>query len=344
MSDLSAAGVYEWEGGKSGIRRKAPPEWFVPQIDRKLLRTLSKRKNYRGFINVGLWLALMGGLGYLGAITMSSPWCILVFFLYGQVFGNCSARWHECLHGTPFRTPVLNEIVYYMACAMDFRDTIFTRWSHVTHHSYTIDTDVDLEIHAPRPVKLWKLVAELLYLPSGWFFIRLLVLHTLGIPAKEARRVVPESDFHRMFWAARSVLGLHLAVIALAIVLQSWLPILLFTLPRFYGAALLFIFALTQHAGLAENANDHRLLARTVIINPFFSFLYMHMQYHVEHHIFPGVPFFALGKLHKAVRDQMPAPYRGLWSAWKEMIPTLIRQRTDVNYYVRRDPALTNLL
>jgi fatty acid desaturase len=64
----------------------------------------------------------------------------------------------------------------------------------------------------------------------------------------------------------------------------------------------------------------------------------------VEHHIFPGVPFFALGKLHKAVRDQMPAPYRGLWSAWKEMIPTLIRQRTDVNYYVRRDPALTNLL
>jgi fatty acid desaturase len=203
---------------------------------------------------------------------------------------------------------------------------------------------VDLEIAAPRPVKLWKILSELLYLTSGVFFIRLLVLHSLGIPAKAARRVVPKSDFPRMFWAARAVLGLHLAAIALAIVIHSWLPILLFTVPRFYGAGLLFIFALTQHAGLAENSNDHRLVARTVKLNPVFSFLYMHMQYHVEHHIFPMVPFHALGKLHKAVRDQMPVPYRGLWGAYKEIVPTLLRQRYDVNFYVKRDPSLTNLL
>jgi len=343
VSDV-AAGVYDWEGGKSGIRRKDPPEWYVPRIDRKELRALMQRKNYRGIINVGLWLALLGVLGYLAAITMSSPWCILLFFAYGQVLGNCSARWHETLHGTVFRTSALNEIVFFLCCALDFRDMIFTRWSHVTHHSYTIDTEVDLEIHAPRPVKIWKLVAELLYLPSGFFFLRLLVLHSLGIASREARRVVPKSDYAWMFWNARAVLALHVAAVVLSIVLHSWLPVLLFTLPRFYGAALLFIFALTQHAGLAENTNDHRLVARTVILNPVFSFLYMHMQYHVEHHIFPLVPFHALGKLHKAVRDQMPAPYRGLWDAYREMIPTLIRQRTDVNYYVRRDPSLTNLL
>jgi fatty acid desaturase len=343
MSDV-AAGVYGFEDGTSGIKRKDPPEWFVPKIDRKELRALMQRKNYRGIINVGLWLALMAVLGYFAAVTMYSPWCILLFFAYGQVYGNCSARWHECLHGTVFRTPALNEIVFFLGCMMDFRDMVFTRWSHVTHHSYTIDTEVDLEIHAPRPVKIWKLVAELFYLTSGVFFIRMLVLHSLGIPAKEARRVVPTSDYSKMFWNARAVLLVNLAAIALAIILHSWLPILLFTLPRFYGAALLFIFALTQHAGLAENANDHRLVARTVIMNPVFSFLYMHMQYHVEHHIFPLVPFHALGKLHKAVRDQMPAPYRGLIGAYREMIPTLLRQRYDVNYYVRRDPALTNLL
>jgi hypothetical protein len=115
------------EDGRSGIKRKAPPEWYTPRIDRKELRALMQRKNYKGFINVGLWLALMGVLGYLAAITMSSPWCILLFFAYGQVLGNASARWHECLHGTPFRTPVLNEIVFFFACALDFRDIIFTR-------------------------------------------------------------------------------------------------------------------------------------------------------------------------------------------------------------------------
>jgi fatty acid desaturase len=329
-------GVYDWEKGKSGIPRKAPPVWYMPRIDRKELRELMKRKNYRGFINVGLWLALMGVLGYFAAVTMSSPWCILLFFAYGQVLGNASARWHECLHGTPFRTPIFNEIVYFLGCALDFRDTVFTRWSHVTHHSYTIDTDVDLEIHIPRPVKLRRHIPDLLYINAGMFLIPQLVSHALGIPTKAARRVVPESDFPAMFWAARGALALHLAAIALAIILHSWLPILLFTLPRFYGAALLFIFAMTQHAGLAENSSDHRLVARTVIINPVFSFLYMHMQYHVEHHIFPSVPFHALARLHKAVRSQMPVPYRGLWAAWSEMIPTILRQRHDPSYYVKR--------
>jgi fatty acid desaturase len=336
MADTEAAGVYDWEGGRSGIKRKPVTVWWAPRIDRKLLRSLMKRKNYRGFINVGLWLLLLGALGYAGAVTMSSPWCILVFFVYGNVFGNASARWHETLHGTPFRTPILNEIVFFLSSAADFRDIVFTRWSHVTHHSYTIDTEVDLEIHAPRPVKMWKLLLDLFYIMAGITLISQLVLHTLGIPTKAARRVVPPADFPRMFWAARATVLLHLAVIALAVVLHSWLPILLFTLPRFYGGPLLHIFAMTQHAGLAENSNDHRLVARTMHLNPVFSFLYMHMQYHVEHHLFPNVPFHALGKLHKAVADQMPRPYRGLWDVYREEIPALIRQRRDVGYFIHR--------
>jgi fatty acid desaturase len=149
--------------------------------------------------------------------------------------------------------------------------------------------------------------------------------------------VVPESDFSRMFWAARACLALHLAVIALAVVLRSWLPVLLFTFPRFYGGVLFFLYAFTQHAGLAENVTDHRLNTRTVYLNPLFSFLYMHMEYHIEHHIFPNVPFHALPRLHKAVLDQMPRPYRGLWDAYRSMIPVLLRQRHDADYYLRRE-------
>ena len=61
------------------------------------------------------------------------------------------------------------------------------------------------------------------------------------------------------------------------------------------------------------------------------------MEYHVEHHIFPNVPFHALRKLHEAVRNQMPVPYRGMLAAWKEMIPTLLRQRHEPGYCVRRE-------
>lgn len=41
-----------------------------------------------------------------------------------------------------------------------------------------------------------------------------------------------------------------------------------------------------QHAGLSDNVPDFRLCCRTMILNPFFRFLYWHMNYHTEHHMY----------------------------------------------------------
>jgi fatty acid desaturase len=60
------------------------------------------------------------------------------------------------------------------------------------------------------------------------------------------------------------------------------------------------------------------------------------MNYHIEHHMFPMVPFHALPRLHAAIKDQLPRTYTGVIDAYKEMIPALIRQARDPNYYVRR--------
>ena len=114
------------------------------------------------------------------------------------------------------------------------------------------------------------------------------------------------------------------------------------------------IFSLTQHAGLAEDVLDHRLNCRTVYMNPIFRFLYWEMNYHVEHHMFPMVPYHALGKLHQELKADMPKPYNSLWEAYREIIPTLIREVKEPTYFVRRqlparrqpvsalDPALPN--
>ena len=41
--------------------------------------------------------------------------------------------------------------------------------------------------------------------------------------------MVPPAEFRKVFWSSRFTLFVHLAVIALAIVIHSWLPILLGT-------------------------------------------------------------------------------------------------------------------
>ena len=79
-------------------------------------------------------------------------------------------------------------------------------------------------------------------------------------------------------------------------------------------------FRLTQHAGLAEDVLDHRLNSRTVYMNPIFRFLYWNMNYHVEHHMFPMVPYHALPRLHAAIKADCPPPYPSSWTAYTEII------------------------
>ena len=118
--------------------------------------------------------------------------------------------------------------------------------------------------------------------------------------------------------------------------LTAGCPSSLWASTNFFGTWLLVVYGLTQHAGLAENVLDHRLNCRTVYMNPVHRFLYWNMNYHLEHHMFPLVPFHQLRNLHEEVRQDCPEPYPSLFAAWREIVPALIRQMRDPGYHVKR--------
>jgi fatty acid desaturase len=60
------------------------------------------------------------------------------------------------------------------------------------------------------------------------------------------------------------------------------------------------------------------------------------MNYHIEHHMFPMVPFYALPKLHALIKDDCPQPYPSLVAAYREIVPALAKQRKDPTHFVRR--------
>jgi fatty acid desaturase len=60
------------------------------------------------------------------------------------------------------------------------------------------------------------------------------------------------------------------------------------------------------------------------------------MNYHLEHHMYPMVPYHALRQLHEELRRDCPPPYANLWQAYQEIIPTIWRQRSDPSYFVQR--------
>ncbi len=73
------------------------------------------------------------------------------------------------------------------------------------------------------------------------------------------------------------------------------------------------------------------MCCRTIRLNPFVEFLYFHMNYHTEHHMYASVPCYRLGSLRKTIQHDLP-PAMWLLPAWWEIIAILKKQRDDPTY------------
>ena len=108
------------------------------------------------------------------------------------------------------------------------------------------------------------------------------------------------------------------------------LPLIL-SLAVFIGNWLSYFVGLTQHCGLREHSRDFRKNTRSVKLNPLFSFLYWRMNWHIEHHMYAGVPCYNLARLYGEIQDDMPVP-RTLVGAWREMRMVWDRQKTEPDF------------
>ena len=308
----------------------AEAAWYSPPVDSDRLQQLMARSNGRAARDVVLWLALLVVAGVLAYRSLGTWWAIPAFAVYGALYGSSAdARWHECGHGTAFRSRRANDAVYLLASFMMLREPTLWRWSHFRHHSDTLIVGRDPEILFTRPFRLRIVVPNLLWLVNGPQLIWRTVRHAFGRVDDEARDFVPPDEIRRLIWEARAFVAVYVGVIAWCLATWSIVPALFLVLPSFYGVWLLWIFATTQHAGLREDVLDHRLNTRTVHMNPIARFLYLNMNYHLEHHLFPGVPYHALPALHDEVKAYLPAPKSSIPDAYREIVTALRHQRKD---------------
>jgi Na+-transporting NADH:ubiquinone oxidoreductase subunit F len=313
----------------------ADAAWFQPVIDPATLRSLQVRSNARAAIDTLLWFAALAGAGLLAWWSLGTWWAIPAFALYGALYGGAAdARWHECGHGTAFRTRCLNDVVYHLACFMLWRGPTVWRWSHHRHHTDTIIVGRDAEIVFQRPPNVARSVFAFTHLQGGPLMLWRLCRHAAGTIDDEARDFVPESELRRVVWESRIFVGITAAIVVWSVAIWSIVPLLFIGLPTIYGAWLMVFFGITQHAGLREDVLDHRLNTRTVKMNPVFRFLYLNMNYHVEHHLVPSVPYRALPRLHDEIRDQLAPALPNTWAAYRQIFTTLSRQAHDPTYEI----------
>ncbi|MDM9645539.1 fatty acid desaturase family protein [Rhizobium sp. S163] len=316
----------------------ASADWYHTDVPRKTMKELMQRSDLPAIRDTLIWFAAFA-VSAAGAIYFWPTWfCIPFLFVYGVLYGSSSdSRWHECGHGTAFKTRWMNDVIYQIASFMLMRNPVTWRWSHARHHTDTTIVGRDAEIAVMRPPDLIRVIVNFFGILDACYSMIALIRNSLGTVTPEEKTFVPESEWPKVVFAARIHIAIYVAAIALSLLIGSFLPLMLIGLPRLYGCWHMVLTGLLQHIGLADNVIDHRLNTRTVYMNPISRFIYWNMNYHVEHHMFPMVPFHALPRLHALIKHDLPEPNPSMWHAYREVFPVLIRQLRNEDYFLKRE-------
>jgi fatty acid desaturase len=339
--DYSLTGARAQMAVESGL---AAAQWYRTDVPRKTMKQLMQRRDGPPLRDTAIWLALHVLFAAGGIYFWGSWWAAPFWAAYGVLYGSaCDSRWHECGHGTAFKTRWMNDVVYHIASFQVIRNPVSWRWSHARHHTDTIIVGRDPEIAFMRPIQLALRALSFIGIYDAWQSLKIIFANAVGRFSADERDYIVDSEVPRaIFWAR-----VHVAIYAvtLAVAAALWLagagwaaiiPFLIIGGPRIYGCWHFILTGLLQHGGLAEDVLDHRLNSRTLFINPVSRWIYWNMNYHIEHHMFPMVPYYNLPQLHELIKHDLPAPNTSFFDAYREMLRALWKQRQNPDYALRK--------
>ena len=316
---------------------QASPRWYRTPIDKKTLKSLMQKRDAPAIRDTVLLYGLMAASASFAIMMMPHFGSVFFWMIYGVLYASAGdSRWHECGHRTAFKTGWMNSVVYQISCFMIMRNPVTWKYSHARHHTDTIIAGRDFEIALMRPPKALHVVLNFCGIPDIIDAFRRMFIHATGKLAKDEATFIPPEQAQRAFLISRLWLVIYGVIIALSIMMQSFVPLLLIGGPRLYGSWHFNMTGLLQHGGLDENVADFRLNTRTVYMNFVSRFIYLNMNYHLEHHMYPAVPYYNLPKLHALLKHDLPEPTSSIWAGYAEMMPILMQQLRGRDVHLER--------
>ena len=313
------------------------------RIDRRRLKSLARRSDRPGLVYLALWALALLATGLLVRAALDTFLVWPAMFLLGVVTSvPAYSLSHETAHGTAFRTRWFNETVFWCTSLLYGEEPLHRRYTHTNHHTYTwfVGLDSQMPFDTPLGFKGW------LYDVSGLSIHRfqLRVLWQLATKRYTAlmREVSPEAELPKMTRNARLFGLVYLGIAGLIAAGITW-PLWFYLLPRLLGGPIMLMFNLIQHAEMQENSPSILESTRTFRTNWVGRFLYLNMNHHVEHHLYPQVPFYSLPRLHEEVAGQTPQPDPGFWRTNLDLLSVVIRRslgRGTRGAWIRQAPHM----
>jgi fatty acid desaturase len=285
-------------------------------ISRETMRVLHAKAPARHLV-VAARQFLILGLATWGLVRFDAPWIwIPLAFVQGFTVFNFTVLLHEVLHHLVFETR-RPRAERFLALAYAIPSGIsasqFTRW-HLDHHAELGSPDDDPKRHhlSPKINARWY---KLLYATPALFPIYFRA-------ARKENATYPDALRGTIAWERRAAIAFHLGAIALlwwafgpAAALRAHV------IPVFFVFPIAFTLnRLGQHYDI--DPSDPAKWGTLMRGSWFWDFVFINSNYHLEHHYFPGVPFYHLPALQRALlpfylkKRMRWQTYRGLLYGW----------------------------
>ncbi len=299
---------------------------FRVKLAPELLKKLSVRSNWYGGFSLLVHLLLLVVCCYLSIALFQNEHYVSAFaflLLYGVFFSflGWAGLSHELSHNTVFKSRSLNQFVLRVISFFLWNNHVYFSASHAIHHQRTLETGVDFEVKLP--IKFSKPLMIFGFFNGAFDFYRV-ILYTLKNSLNVVEGPLADTVFGRgkekrkaLVRNARFIIIGHITLMAIFYFTNNLSLIIFVCFGNFIAPSFNKVFGLSQHCGMQSDVSDVRLSTRTIILPRFFSFLYWNMNYHIEHHMYPNIPFYQLPILHQNIKLEMPKSDTGLFRLFK---------------------------
>ncbi len=237
-----------------------------------------------------LLLSSCAWLCFLGAImvgwTLSWLLAVPLFCLSGFI---AFTPMHDAAHKSVAKARWVSELVGRASGALLLAPFPAFRWIHLEHHKHTNEPDADPDFYSGTGPR-WQLPLRWLTQDLHYYWVYL------------AR---PERPRRERLEAVGTLVGSYALLVAIALsghwqFVAAWL-----VGARFAIAMLAFAFDYLPHAPHDVIQRQDRYRATTLIDHAWLTPIFLYQNYHLIHHLYPGVPFYRYAKVYQERRGDL---------------------------------------
>jgi fatty acid desaturase len=296
------AGEVEGEGSR-GERRAADAAVASPAADGDLgrhddLLVFDHRHGGRALAFVAIYLAAATTATALASHLDGVQFLALtpLYLLAAAALHGLSLFTHEGVHGSLARHRGWNHALSALAAWPVLQNFAAYRVLHLKHHRH---------LGAPGDPDHYANYTSLPPLEKAMHVGRLIAGYPAYLLAIPVLAYVQGSRWDRLFLTLEVLAEIGLVALALRFVPTPWL-VHGWLVPMLFINTMVNVRGMSQHT-LLEDATHEVRGSRTILTNRLTTFFMCNENYHLEHHLFPRVPWYHLPTLHQRLRTKLDA-------------------------------------